>query len=129
MDLLLGVIAVVGNDASTAVVAGAVTVAWVWTGLTVLVARRGQLDHLAWLIADLVVAVLIVVTDALDGTGFFVGGFPFTSVLLWGYAYGIPGGLASAAVLGGVLAASGDYDVAAAISNSVLYLVVGGVAA
>jgi hypothetical protein len=56
----------------------------------------GLLDHLAWLIADLVVAVLIVIADALDGTGFFVGGFPFTSVLVWGYAYGIPGGLGSA---------------------------------
>jgi hypothetical protein len=32
--------AVVGNNASTAVVAGAVALAWVWTGLTVLVARR-----------------------------------------------------------------------------------------
>jgi signal transduction histidine kinase len=126
---VLGIIAVVGNDASTAVVAGAVALAWLWTGLTVIVARRGYIDHLAWLIADLVVAVLIVIADALDGTGFFVGGFPFTSVLMWGYAYGIPGGLGSAAVLAGVLAASGGYDVAAAISNTVLYLAVGGVAA
>ena len=126
---VLGIIAVVGNDASTPVVAGAVALAWVWTGLTVIVARRGKLDHLAWLIADLVVAVLIVVADALDGRGFFVGGFPTTSVLLWGYAYGIPGGLGSAALLAGVLAATGDYDLAAGISNMVLYLAVGGVAA
>ena len=55
--------------------------------------------------------------------------FPTTSVLLWGYAYGIPGGLGSAAVLAGVLAATGDYDLTAAISNIVLYLAVGGVAA
>jgi hypothetical protein len=43
----------------------------------------------------------MVIADALDGTGFFAG----------------------------VLAASGDYDVAAAISNTLLYLAVGGVAA
>jgi signal transduction histidine kinase len=126
---VLGIIAVVGNDASTAVVVGAIGLAWVWTGLTVIMARRGKLDHLAWLIPDLAVAVLIVVADALDGRGFFVGGFPTTSVLLWGYAYGIPGGLGSAALLAGVLAATGDYDLTAAISNFVLYLAVGGVAA
>ena len=126
---VLGIFFVVGGDASTPVVAGAVTMAWVWTGLTVFVARRGRLDHLAWLIADLLVAVLIVVADSLDGQGFFVGGFPATSVLLWGYAYGIPGGLGSGALLAGVLVGTGDYDLAAAIGNIVLYLAVGGVAA
>jgi signal transduction histidine kinase len=88
-----------------------------------------MLDNLIWLIADLVVVVLIVVADALDGSGFFVGGFPTTSVLLWGYAYGIPGGLGSAALIAAVIAVMGDYDLASNISSFVLYLAVGGVAA
>jgi signal transduction histidine kinase len=126
---VLGIIVVVGNDASTEVVVGAVSLAWVWTGLTVFVARRGKLDHPLWLVADLTVAALIVIADALDGRGFFVGGYPTTSVLIWGYAYRIPGGLGSAALLAGMLVATGDYDVATSISNFVLYLAVGGVAA
>jgi signal transduction histidine kinase len=106
-----------------------VALAWVWTGVTVIVARRGKLDHLAFLIADMVVAVLIVVADAIGGRGVLVGGFPTTSVLMWGYAYRIPGGLGSAALLAMVIVATGDYDLAGAISNIVLYLAVGGVAA
>ncbi len=126
---VLGVFAVVTYNGSTAVVAGAVVLAWAWTGITVLVARREKLDHLWFLVADLAVAVLIVVADALDGRGFFVGGFPTTSVLFWGYAYRIPGGLGSAALLAAAIVAPGDYDLAGSISVIVLYLAVGGVAA
>jgi signal transduction histidine kinase len=126
---VLGIFAVVSRGSSAGIVAAAVAVAWLWTGLTVIVARMGKLDHLGWLIADLAVAGLIVIADSLDGEGVFIGGFPTTSVLLWGYAYGIPGGLGSAALLSGAIVATGDYDFAGAISNIVLYLAVGGVAA
>ena len=72
---------------------------------------------------------MIVVADALDGGGFFIGGFPTTSVLFWGYAYRIPGGLGSAALLATAIVAPGSYDLAGSISVIVLYLAVGGVAA
>jgi len=52
-----------------------------------------------------------------------------TSVLLWGFAHRIPGGLGSAAVLSTTIVTVGDAGLANSIVTVVLYLAVGGVAA
>ena len=127
---VLGIIGVVSWEADTGVVVGALALVWVWTGLTYWAMRAGHLESLLWLIADLAVAVLVVASDAIDGAtqGSFVGGYPTTSVLLWGYAYRIPGGIGSAAVVSVAVAVS-ESDLTGNIATSVLYLAVGGVGA
>lgn len=128
---VLGGIAVVSWGSSPTVVGAALVLVWVWAGLTVVSARSGWLDTTAWLVADLVVAVLVVLADVVDGAtqGTFVGGYPTTSVLVWGYAHRIPGGLGSAALLSAAIVAPGGYELTGGISIVVLYLAVGGVAA
>ncbi|MGH8915399.1 MAG: sensor histidine kinase [Acidimicrobiia bacterium] len=125
---VLGIIGVVSWEADPVVVFGTLALVWVWTGLTYWVMRAGRLASLIWLIADLAVAVVVVVADAIDGAtqGTFVGGYPMTSVLLWGFSYRIPGGIGAAAV---VTIAVSQSDLTRNIGNVVLYLVVGGVAA
>ena len=128
---VVGSIAIVSWDASPAVVLGAVALVWVWSGFTVLVWRAGRLSTLPWLLADLVVAVLVALSPALDGSdqGSFVGGYPMSSVLLWGYSYRIPGGLGAALVMSSALIVTGDYDLAGSTALAILFLAVGGVAA
>lgn len=128
---VLGSIAVVAWEARAGVVFGSVAVVWVWTGATFWLVGGGRFTSVFWLVVDLVVALLVVGSDALDGAtqGGFVGGYPMSSVLLWGYAYGIPGGIGSAAAMTAGTVAVGDFDLAGGIVAAILYLVVGGVAA
>jgi len=128
---VLGIIAVVSWDARPEVVISAVAVAWVWTALTFAALRAGRLGSWPWLIADLVVAILVLLSDGIDGGahGGFAGGYPMTSVLLWGYAHRIPGGLGSAAVISTAILTVGDSGLASSVVTVVLYLAVGGVAA
>ena len=127
---VLGAISVVSWDARTEIVFGVVALVWIWTGLTFWALRSGKIQSLAWLIADLVVAIVVVVSDSLaEATqGTFVGGYPMTAVLLWGYAYRIPGGLGSGAAIAVTLVLT-QTSLAGRIGNSVLYVAVGGVAA
>ncbi len=126
----LGVIGLVTWGAEPWVVIGTVSLVWVWTVVTFAVMRADRLDWLPWLLADLVVGVIVVVADSYDGAtvGSFIGGYPMTTVLLWGYAYRIPGGIGSAAVLATTVMVS-ESDVTGNVTDSVLYLAVGGVAA
>lgn len=128
---VLGIIAVMVWDAEPGVVVATVALVWVWSAATLWAIATGRLESLLWLIADLVVAVLVVVADDLDGAtqGGFVGGYPMSSVLLWGYAYRIPGGLGSAVVLSAAIVAAGGSDQGASITTAILYSAVGGVAA
>lgn len=128
---VLGVVAVTSWEARVEVVVAAVAVVWVWSALTLGALRVGRLASLPWLIADLLVAILVVVLDSIDDAtqGGFVGGYPMTAVLLWGYAHRIPGGLGSAAVISAVIVTLGASDLPGSISTVVLYLAVGGVAA
>jgi signal transduction histidine kinase len=128
---VLGVIAVVAWDARPGVVFGAVGVVWVWSGVTFWLAGSGRFESVPWLIADLLVAVAVVVLDAFDGAseGGFVGGYPMSSVLLWGYAFRMPGGLGSAAVVATGVVAAGVFNLAGNIVTAILYVAVGGAAA
>jgi signal transduction histidine kinase len=127
---VLGMIAIVSWGASPGVVGAALAVSWVWTALTFATMRGGRLSSLPWLIADIVVAILIVLSDSVDGaTQAFVGGFPMTSVLLWGFAHRIPGGIGSSAAISAAIVAIGESDLAGSVAIAVLYLAVGGVAA
>jgi signal transduction histidine kinase len=127
---VLGVISVVSQEARVGVVGGAVALVWLWTGLTFWALRSGRIQSLAWLVADLAVAVVVVAADAFsDATqGTFVGGYPMTAVLLWGYAYRIPGGMGAGLVVTSAIAFSTS-SLATRIGNAVLYIAVGGVAA
>ncbi len=127
---VLGIIGVVTWEADTGVVIAALALVWGWTALTYVVMRAGRLQWLPWLVADLALAVAVVYFDSIDGAiqGSFVGGYPMTSVLFWGYAYRIPGGLGAAAVLSAAVIVS-ESDLSGNIATSVLYLAVGGVAA
>ncbi len=128
---VLGVIAIVAWDALAGLVFGAVGVVWIWSGVTFWLAGTGRFESLPWLIADLLVAVAVTVFDAFDGAseGGFVGGYPMSSVLLWGYAFRIPGGLGSAAVVATGVVAAGEFNLAGNIVTAILYLAVGGAAA
>ncbi|MGH8872628.1 MAG: sensor histidine kinase [Acidimicrobiia bacterium] len=127
---VLGIIGVVSWEADTGVVVVTLALVWVWTVLTFAGMRAGWLESPVWLIVDLAVAVVVVAFDAIDGAtqGSFVGGFPMASVLLWAYAYRIPGGIGSAVVISVAIVVS-ESDLTGNIATSVLYLAVGGVAA
>jgi signal transduction histidine kinase len=92
--------------------------------------RAGWLESLLWLLVNLTVAMVVVALDAFDGAtqGSFVGGFPTASVLLWGYSYRIPGGVGSGLAISAAIAVS-ESNLTGNITNSVLYIAVGGVAA
>lgn len=127
---VLGVIGVVTWGAETWVVVGTLTLVWLWTAITYLVMRAGRLLWLPWLLVDFVMTLVVVVADAVDGAtvGNFSGGYPMTSVLLWGYAYRIPGGIGSAAAVSlAITIAQSDFT--GYFTDAVLYLAVGGVAA
>ncbi len=127
---VLGTIGMATGGAVTWVVAGALGLVWVWTAVTYAVMRAGRLQWLPWLIVDFAVTIIVVVADSADGSsiGNFSFGYPMTSVLLWGYAYRIPGGIGSAVVLStAVTVAQSDFT--GYLVDSVLYLAVGGVAA
>lgn len=128
---VLGIIAVVAWDADQVMVFGAVAVVWVWSAVTFWLAGTGRFESSLWLVIDLAVAVAVVASDALDGAteGGFVGGYPMSSVLLWGYAYRIPGGLGSAAVIAAGFVVVGVFNLAGNVVTAILYLAVGGVAA
>jgi signal transduction histidine kinase len=128
---VLGIIAVVAWEADLGVVVATVALVWVWSATTLWALGTDRLESPVWLIADLLVAVLVVVADDLYGAtqGGFVGGYPMSSVLLWGYAYRIPGGLGSASVISAAIVTAGGSGLAANITNAILYLAVGGVAA
>lgn len=127
---VLGIIGVVSWEADVRVVIGALALVWAWTLLTFGALRAGWLESLPWLIADLAVAMVVVALDAFDGAtqGSFVGGFPTASVLLWGYAHRIPGGVGSGLAVSVAIAIS-ESNLTGNITNSVLYVAVGGVAA
>ncbi len=128
---VLGIIAIVAWDARPGVVVGSVAAVWIWTAVTFWLAASDRFENPVWLVIDLVVAVAIVASDAADGAtqGGFVGGYPMSSVLLWGYAYRMPGGLSSAAVVSAGLVSAGVFNLAGNIATAILYLAVGGVAA
>lgn len=127
---VLGIVGVVSWEADVRVVVGALAMVWAWTLLTFVALRAGWLESLLWLVVDLVVAMVVVALDAFDGAtqGSFVGGFPTASVLLWGYTYRIPGGVGAGLAISAAIAVS-ESNLTGNITNSVLYIAVGGVAA
>ncbi|HEX6146848.1 MAG TPA: ATP-binding protein [Acidimicrobiia bacterium] len=127
---VLGIVGVVSWEADVRVVVGALAMVWAWTLLTFVALRAGWLESLLWLVVDLAVAMVVVALDAFDGAtqGSFVGGFPTASVLLWGYTYRIPGGVGAGLAISAAIAVS-ESNLTGNITNSVLYIAVGGVAA
>ena len=114
-------------------VVGTVALAAVWSGWALSLARRPERLH-AWplLAVDTAVAAAAILAPAQAGVIVrFDGGYPFAAVVLAAWARGVPGALASGAVLAGAtilrpLLLGGALPGAAAVDAVAFYLAAGG---
>ncbi|NNL97893.1 MAG: histidine kinase [Acidimicrobiia bacterium] len=127
---VIGVIAIVEWDASPVVVLSTLAIAWGWaiaTGLSPRHVIRGW----PFLLTDLAIGSWTAIAPALTGTddgGTFSGGYPFSTVLVWAYAFGIPGGAISGLIVS-VVGLSQDQNVFTTnLTNALIYIAGGGVA-
>ena len=127
---VIGVIAIVEWDASAAVVLTTLAIAWAWAAVTGL-SRRTTIRGWPFLLADLGVgswtAVAPAFTDTTEG-GTFSGGYPFSTVLVWAYAFGIPGGAISGLIVSIVGLSQDQNPFTTNLTNALIYVAGGGVA-
>ena len=127
---IVGVIALVSWDAKPWVVLVTLALAWAWAGATAAAPRR-VLKSWPWLAADLIVGTWTAMAPAFtdqDTGGTFSGGYPFSTVLVWAYAYGIPGGVISGAIVSFIALTPGVSELTTDISTALIYVAGGGVA-
>lgn len=126
----IGLVAIVSWDAKPAVVIPTLLVAWGWAVATGLVSR-GVMRGWPFLLADLAVgswtAVAPAFTDQTEG-GTFSGGYPFSTVLVWAYAFGIPGGVIAGAIVSMIALVPGDSELTTDLTTALIYVAGGGVA-
>lgn len=127
--VVLVVVAVGVGPLSVAAVAGPVALALAWTAATVLVHRRGGLAHGGFVALDVGVAVALVLwhaTVAVEDRS-FLGGYPFSSVVLAAAMRGVVPGLSAAVVLSAsaVGSAAAGLGSATTLASTVLLYLVG----
>ncbi|MGI9648925.1 MAG: sensor histidine kinase [Acidimicrobiia bacterium] len=127
---VVGIIAIVSWHAKPAVIIPTLLFAWLWAIATGLVSRD-VMRGLPFLLADLAVtswtAAAPAFTDQTDGAT-FSGGYPFSTVLVWAYAFGIPGGVGAGAFVSVIALFPGDSDLTTDLTTALIYLAGGGVA-
>lgn len=114
------------QDPDTGIVAATIAVAWLWALVTVVVvrARPQTLLEWTWLLPDLAVGGWILAAPLLDGADEglnYSGGYPASSLLLWAFVKGLPGGLAAALVYVPIIVASSEYPAEAKVSVPLTY--------
>lgn len=126
---VLGVLALVEWDARPAIVIFTLVLAWAWTAATAAVPSR-VLRGWPWLIADLLIGAWTAVAPVFDGQddATFSGGFPFSTVLVWAYAFGTAGGVVSGIVVSSIALAPSDNSLTADLTSAIIYVAGGGVA-
>ena len=104
--------------------------AWGWAIATGF-ARRATIRSWTFLVADLAVGVWTAAaplfTDQ-DGGGSFSGGYPFSTVLVWAYAFGIRGGITAGAIVSAVAVTPSVNTITTDLTNAIIYIAGGGVA-
>jgi len=129
---VIGIVAIVEWDASPAIVLLTLAIAWAWAVVTGL-SPRHIIRGWPFLLTDLVIgswtAVAPAFTSQPDGVGgTFSGGYPFSTVLVWAYAFGIPGGVVSGAVVSFIALFPGENQLTTDLTNALIYVAGGGVA-
>jgi signal transduction histidine kinase len=127
---VVGIIAIVSWDAEPAVIIPTLLLAWAWAIVTGLVTRE-VLRALPFLLADLAVTSWTAAAPAFTnqtGGGTFSGGYPFSTVLVWAYAFGIPGGVAAGAIVSVIALVPGESELTTDLTTALIYVAGGGVA-
>ena len=127
---VIGVIAIVEWDASPLVVLVTLAIAWGWAVLTGF-SPRHVIRGWPFLLADLLVGSWTAVAPAFtdqDGGGTFSGGYPFSTVLVWAYAFGIPGGVTSGAIVSFIALWPDVNEPTTVLTSALIYVAGGGVA-
>ncbi len=104
--------------------------AWAWAIITGLSGRK-TIRSWPFLISDLAVGSWTAIAPALieqDGGGTFSGGYPFSTVLVWAYAFGIPGGVASGTIVSSIALSQAQNPPTTNLTNALIYVAGGGVA-
>jgi signal transduction histidine kinase len=125
--LLVGIALRESRDHWTLLI-GAGLLATIWTVATVSAAQRAPavLRSPVWLALDIVVSgALIVFSSLVDPASSFSGGYPFSTVLVAGFAGGYPGAFSAAVLLSAVSVVR--LGAGAAINSSLVYLAGAGV--
>ncbi len=127
---VIGAVAITEWKASAAVVLATLAIAWGWAVLTGF-SRRSTIRGWSFLLADLAVgswtAVAPAFTNQTEG-GTFSGGYPFSTVLVWAYAFGIPGGMISGTIVSFIALAPGQNQLTTDLTSALIYVAGGGVA-
>lgn len=126
---ILGMIALVQWEARPSIVLFTLLLAWAWTAATA-AARSHVLRGWVWLGLDLAVGAWTALAPVYDGQdeSTFSGGYPFSTVLVWAYAFGAVGGAAAGIVVSVIALTPGDNSLTANLTNSIIYVAGGGVA-
>ena len=128
---VIGIVAIVEWDASALVVLVTLAIAWVWAIATG-ISRRSTIRGLPFLLTDLGVGVWTAAAPLFTGQGdvggTFSGGYPFSTVLVWAYAFGITGGVVSGVVVSAIAVTPNVNTITTDLTNAVIYIAGGGVA-
>ena len=127
---VIGILALVEWEARPVVVILTLVIAWGWAIVTA-IAHRTTIRGWPFLLADLAVgawtAAAPLFTDQ-DGGGTFSGGYPFSTVLVWAYAFGIRGGVAAGLVVSTIAVTPSVNTITTDLTNAIIYVAGGGVA-
>ena len=127
---VIGILALVEWEARPVVVVLTLVIAWAWAIVTAL-AHRATIRGWPFLLADLAVgawtAAAPLFTDQVGG-GTFSGGYPFSTVLVWAYAFGIRGGVAAGLAVSTIAVTPSVNTITTDLTNAIIYVAGGGVA-
>lgn len=127
---VIGILAIVEWEARPVVVIVTLTLAWAWAIVTA-IARRATIRNWPFLSGDLAVgawtAAAPLFTDQVGG-GTFSGGYPFSTVLVWAYAFGIRGGLVAGTVVSAIAVTPSVNTITTDLTNAIIYVAGGAVA-
>ncbi|NNC92586.1 MAG: hypothetical protein HKN80_08850 [Acidimicrobiia bacterium] len=129
---VVGIIAIAEWDASVLIVVVTLAIAWAWAVVTG-ISPRHVIRGWPFLLADLAVGSWTAVAPAFTGQpdgvgGTFSGGYPFSTVLVWAYAFGIPGGVGSGAIVSFIALWPGVNEPTTDLTSALIYVAGGGVA-
>ena len=128
--IAIGILALVEWEARPFVVLTSLAIAGSWAIVTGY-AHRTTIRGWPFLIADLAVGSWTALAPAFtdqSGGGTFSGGYPFSTVLVWAYAFGIPGGAASGAIVSFIALFPGENQLTTDLTNALIYVAGGAVA-
>ena len=123
---ILAVVAVISSDVLIGGAAALASLLLVWTAVTVVAYRRALLSHTLFVALDVLIAVSAVVWHAAVGVSgeSFLGGYPFSAVVLVAAMRGFAPGLGAATALAAVsvaVAAAGGIGAQGTAATVLLY--------